>query len=63
MADYQSSDNLGISLMLGTSSYRNLIPDSKKVDFRYVKLQQIEHELKENELLSYCLYVAVVNFP
>ena len=61
MADYQSPDNHRISLMMSSSSYKNLFPqDTKKADHRYVRLQQIEHELKENELLSYCLYIAVV---
>ncbi len=63
MADFSSNSGLGLSMMLSSSTYKTLYPEhSKKADPRFVRLQQIEHGLKENELLSHCLYAAVVSF-
>ena len=34
--------------------------NKKKVDYKFIKLQQVEHELSENQILKYCFYIALV---
>lgn len=48
-----------ISQNLNTSTNKGRL--SRKPDSRFIKLQQIEHELAEKEFLKYGLYAILVN--
>ena len=47
---------------LNTSTNKGRPTNAKKPDVRFIKLQQIEHELAEKEFLKYGLYIVLVSF-